>query len=540
MNGGEVTVAGSDDLKSPLLPVVHNDEPFERQTVGQQLRTIFTPKNCYIALGPLLCAVVCLCVDLGGDDTTTARNMLGVLVWMFAWWLTEAVPMPITSMTPLFLFPLFGISAADDVANSYMDDVISLVLGSFILALAVEHYNIHRRLALNITLVFCVEPLNAPLLLLGICATTAFVSMWMHNVAAAVMMMPVATGILQRLPSSSSSTEVVPPAVGKFCRAVVLGVIYSAAVGGMSTLTGTGVNLILVGMWKSYFPEADPISFSQWFFFGFPLALCIFVVLWCILCVMYCPKGAGQALSPYLHKSHLRRELDLLGPMNFAEKMVLAVFGGLVVLWMTRNITDDIPGWGRIFDGRAGDGTVSVMMATLLFIIPSKIKKGEKLMDWSKCKKLPWNIVLLLGAGFAIADGVRTSGLAEVLSKGLVFLETAPYWAIAPMVCLIAATITEFTSNNATTTLLVPLLIEIAKTMGIHPLLLMVPGAIGAQFAFLLPTGTPSNVVGFTTGHIEIKDMMKTGLPLKIAGTIFLSILMPTLGAYVFASKGGV
>ncbi|ESQ39907.1 hypothetical protein EUTSA_v10000848mg [Eutrema salsugineum] len=532
----------SDDPKSPLLPVVHNDdEPCERQSVGQHLRTIFTPKNCYIALGPLLCAVVCLCARLGGDETTTARNMLGVLVWMFAWWLTEAVPMPITSMSPLFLFPIFGISAADDVASSYMDDVIALVLGSFILALAVEHYNIHRRLALNITSVFCVEPLNAPLLLLGICATTAFVSMWMHNVAAAVMMMPVATGILQRLPSSSSSSsEVVPPAVGKFCRAVVLGVIYSASVGGMSTLTGTGVNLILVGMWKSYFPEADPISFSQWFFFGLPLALCIFFVLWGILCVLYCPKGSGKALSPYLHKAHLRRELDMLGPMSFAEKMVLSVFGGLVVLWMTRNITDDIPGWGCIFNGRAGDGTASVMMATLLFIIPNNIKKGEKLMDWGKCKKLPWNIVLLLGAGFAIADGVRTSGLAEVLSKGLVFLETAPYWAIAPTVCLISATITEFTSNNATTTLLVPLLIEIAKTMRIHPLLLMVPGAIGSQFAFLLPTGTPSNVVGFTTGHIEIKDMIKTGLPLKIAGTAFLSVLMPTLGAYVFASKGGV
>ncbi|KAF3505048.1 hypothetical protein F2Q69_00041823 [Brassica cretica] len=364
--------------------------------------------------------------------------------------------------------------------------------------------------------------------------------MWMHNVAAVVMMMPVATGILQRLPSSSSSTEMVPPAVGKFCRAMVLGVIYSAAVGGMSTLTGTGVNLILVGMWKSYFPEADPISFSQWFFFGFPLALCIFVTLWGILCVMYCPNGSGKALSPYLHKSHLKRELEMLGPMSFAEKMVLSVFGGLVVLWMTRNITEDIPGWGCIFDGRAGDGTVSVMMATLLFIIPNNIKKGEKLMDWDKCKKLPWNIVLLLGAGFAIADGVRTSGLAEVLSKGLVFLETAPYWAIAPTVCLIAATITEFTSNNATTTLLVPLLTEIAKTMRIHPLLLMVPGAIGAQFAFLLPTGTPSNIVGFTTGHIEIKDMIKTGLALKIAGTAFLSVLMPTLGAYIFASKAGV
>ncbi|CAF2041878.1 tonoplast dicarboxylate transporter [Brassica napus] len=539
MECGHVSLEESDILKSPLLPVVHNEEPHEQQTVAQHLQTIFTPKNCYIALGPLLCSVVCLCVRLG-DDTTTARNMLGVLVWIFAWWLTEAVPMPITSMSPLFLFPLFGITSADDVASSYMDDVISLVLGSFILALAVEHYNIHRRLALNITLVFCVEPLNAPLLLLGICATTAFVSMWMHNVAAVVMMMPVATGILQRLPSSSSSTEMVPPAVGKFCRAMVLGVIYSAAVGGMSTLTGTGVNLILVGMWKSYFPEADPISFSQWFFFGFPLALCIFVTLWGILCVMYCPNGSGKALSPYLHKSHLKRELEMLGPMSFAEKMVLSVFGGLVVLWMTRNITEDIPGWGCVFDGRAGDGTVSVMMATLLFIIPNNIKKGEKLMDWDKCKKLPWNIVLLLGAGFAIADGVRTSGLAEVLSKGLVFLETAPYWAIAPTVCLIAATITEFTSNNATTTLLVPLLIEIAKTMRIHPLLLMVPGAIGAQFAFLLPTGTPSNIVGFTTGHIEIKDMIKTGLALKIAGTVFLSVLMPTLGAYIFASKAGV
>ncbi|CDY25958.1 BnaC09g20290D [Brassica napus] len=487
MDCGHVSLEESDKLKSPLLPVVHNEEPREQQTVGQHLQTIFTPTNCYIALGPLLCAVVCLCVRLSGDDKTTARNMLGVLVWIFAWWLTEAVPMPITSMSPLFLFPLFGITSSDDVASSYMDDVIALVLGSFILALAVEHYNIHRRLALNITLVFCVEPLNAPLLLLGICATTAFVSMWMHNVAAVVMMMPVATGILQRLPSSSSSTEMVPPAVGKFCRAMVLGVIYSAAVGGMSTLTGT-----------------------------------------------------GKALSPYLHKSHLKRELEMLGPMSFAEKMVLSVFGGLVVLWMTRNITEDIPGWGCIFDGRAGDGTVSVMMATLLFIIPNNIKKGEKLMDWDKCKKLPWNIVLLLGAGFAIADGVRTSGLAEVLSKGLVFLETAPYWAIAPTVCLIAATITEFTSNNATTTLLVPLLIEIAKTMRIHPLLLMVPGAIGAQFAFLLPTGTPSNIVGFTTGHIEIKDMIKTGLALKIAGTAFLSVLMPTLGAYIFASKAGV
>ena len=151
-------------------------------------------------------------------------------------------------------------------------------------------------------------------------------------------------------------------------------------------------------------------------------------------------------------------------------------------------------------------------------------------MDWNKCKKLPWNIILLLGAGFAIADGVRTSGLAEILSRALDFLEKAPYLTIAPAVCLISSIITEFTSNNATCTLVVPLLIQIAKPMNVHPLLLMVPGAIGAQFAFLLPTGTASNIVGFSTGHIEMSDMLKVGFPLKIVGLAVLSLLMPSLG----------
>ncbi|KAK4439434.1 Tonoplast dicarboxylate transporter [Sesamum alatum] len=519
-----------DDPKAPLLPL--HDPIHRSQSFDSFIRSIFTLKNFFVLLGPVLCAVVCLWVKLN-DGQDSSRNMLAVLAWMFTWWMTEAVPMPITSMAPLFLFPLFGIASADDVAHSYMDDVISLVLGSFILALAVEHYNIHRRLALNITLLFCGDPLNPPVLLLGICATTAFVSMWMHNVAAAVMMMPVATGILQRLPTGPTQSILVT----NFCKAVVLGVTYSAAVGGMSTLTGTGVNLILVGMWKSYFPEAGPISFSTWLFFGFPLALLIFIALWAILCLLYCKKGSSQALSAYLDKAHLKRELDLLGPMAFAEKMILAIFSMLIVLWMTRNITDDIPGWGSLFNGRAGDGTASVMMATLLFIIPNKKQPGEKLMDWNKCKKLPWGIILLLGAGFAIADGVRTSGLADVLSKMLDFLEKAPYWAIAPAVCLISSTITEFTSNNATTTLVVPLLIQIAQTMHRHPLLLMIPGAIGAQFAFLLPTGTPSNIVGFSTGHIEINDMLITGTPLKIAGILVLSVLMPTLGAYVFGAN---
>ncbi|KAF4399535.1 hypothetical protein G4B88_022618 [Cannabis sativa] len=497
-----------DDPKNPLLPVII-DHPIQRPAESFQfsLQSILTPKNVFILLGPLLCAVICLCVKL--DGPTSSRNMLAVLAWIFVWWMTEAVPMPITSMAPLFLFPLFGICSSDDVAHSYMDDVIAL----FHLALAVEHYKHSQKIS-----------------------TQPFVSMWMHNVAAALLMMPVATGILQRFPTGSAQS----PLVNKFCRAVVLGVIYSAAIGGISTLTGTGVNLILVGMWRSYFPEQNPISFNTWSFFAFPLALVIFFALWVILCCLYIRRGSSQALSAYLDRDHLKRELQLLGPMSFAEKVVLAVFSMLVVLWMTRRLTDDIPGWGALFNGRAGDGTVSVMMATLLFIIPNKKKPGEKLMDWNKCKKLPWNIILLLGAGFAIADGVKTSGLAEILSKALDFLEKAPYWGIAPAVCLISSLITEFMSNNATTTLVIPILIQIAKSMHVHPLLFMIPGSIGAQFSYLLPTSTPSNIVGFSTGHIEMVDMIKTGLPLKIVGIAVMSILMPTLGAYVFGTDRAI
>ncbi|KAL0919433.1 hypothetical protein M5K25_011527 [Dendrobium thyrsiflorum] len=516
-----------DDPKAPLLPL---QKPPDNSNYS--FKSIFNKNNICILLGPLSCLIIFFFIDLG-PGRQSSRNMLAVLAWVFLWWLTGAVPMAVTSMAPLFLFPLFGLAKADEVAKSYMDDIIALVLGSFILALAVEHYNIHRRLALNITSFFCGDPVNPPLLLLGICSTSAFVSMWMHNTPAAMMMIPVATGILQRFPTG----EDVHPDVRKFCKGVVLGVIYAVAVGGMSTLTGTGVNLILVGMWESYFPQEKPISFSSWFLFGFPLALLIFFALWAILCLFYCSKGSAKVLSSYLDREHLKRELESLGPMAFAEKMVLAVFGALVLLWMTRKMTNDVPGWGALFDGRVGDGTVSVMMATLLFVIPNKKNEGEKLMDWNKCKKLHWNIILLLGGSFAIADGVRTSGLTDVLSENLKFLEAAPYLAIAPLACLVSGTVTEFTTNNAATSLVVPLLIELAQSMKVHPLLLMIPGAIGAQFAFLLPTSTPSNIVGFTTGHIEIKDMIKTGIPLKIAGIAALSLLMPTLGALVFETS---
>ncbi|KAF7036283.1 hypothetical protein CFC21_046995 [Triticum aestivum] len=521
-----------EDVSTPLLPLRDDGRADGRSCSA--LSSLLANKYLAIAAGPLASALICAFVDFG-HGRGAARNMLGALAWVFIWWLTDAVPLGVASMAPLFLFPAFGISSSDAVAKAYMDDVISLVLGSFILALAIEHYNIHRRLALNITSLFCGDPVRPPLLLLGICGTTMFISMWIHNTPCTVMMMPVATGILQRFPrGQAASSSADAHEVRRFSKAVVLGVMYASTIGGMSTLTGTGANIILVGMWSTYFPEQRPITFSSWMSFGFPVALVLFAALWVTLCLMYCSSNTGRALSAYLDRTHLRRELSLLGPMAFAEKMVLAIFGGLIVLWMTRSLTNDIPGWGVLFHGKVGDGTVTIMMTTLLFIIPNGKGGGEKLMDWGKCRKLQWNIILLLGAGFAIAEGFKASGLTDILSEGLGFLRGAPPLVIAPVACVFSAAITEFTSDDAATTLVLPLLAELGKTIGVHPLLLMVPGTVGAQLSYLLPTASPPNVVGFGTGYITIKDMVLTGIPIKVVGVATLAVLLPTLGSVVF------
>ncbi|CAN6211088.1 unnamed protein product [Urochloa humidicola] len=532
--------SSSEDVTRPLLLPVHDDVPTRGRSCCScsGLRSVLSNKYLAVASGPAACALVCAMGDLGGHPA--ARNMLGVLAWVFLWWITDAVPLAVASMAPLFLFPAFGISSADDVARAYMDDVISLVLGSFILALAIEHYSIHRRLALNITSLFCGDPVKPHLLLLGIIGTTVFISMWIHNTACTVMMIQVATGILQRFPRDQLEGGGGARELQRFSKALVLGITFASTIGGMATLTGTGANIILVGMWSTYFPEQRPITFSSWMSFGLPMALVLSLALWATLCLMYCTKKTGRVLSDYLDRSHLRRELSLMGPMAFAEKMVLAVFGALIVLWMTRSLTDDIPGWAVLFDGKVGDGTVTILMTTLLFIIPSGKNDGEKLMDWGKCRKLQWHIILLLGAGFAIADGFKSSGLTDILSSGLGFLKGAPALAIAPAACVFSGLITEFTSDDATTTLVLPLLAELGKSIGVHPLLLMVPGTVGAQLSYLLPTATPGNVVGFGTGYITIKDMVVTGLPIKLFGVAALTVLMSTLGSLVFGMESRV
>lgn len=564
-----------------------------------------THKNTISILsGPVVGILIWQFVNIDGDDGGKAGTMIAVMSWVFIWWVLEAIPIAITALAPLFLLPFLEIRTASEVSKSYMNDTIFLLIGSFILAAAVEHYNLHKRMALKMLVGLGGKRMDPWLLLLGFCVGPAFVSMWIHNTAAAVMMMPVGIGVLQKAESSiqphsaedhvehngkqvksrdsaalpeSESTCVdvdveqgdVKVAVGvaernassfceeeeqkakaerpraeeerkhvlNFSKAVVLAIAYAATLGGMSTLTGTGVNLILAGLYESAFPEAAPITYMQWMLFGFPLAFVMLMFLWLLLCFWFCPRSSVTSIADSLHHSHVQEELASLGPMTFAEIMVLVVFGTLVILWLTKSIGTNIGGWSDLFDDYPGNGTVSVLMATTLFIIPSRRRVGEKLMDWSKSKSIPWGIILLLGGGFALADGMSASGLSSVISAELDFLQAAPYVLITPVIAILTGIMTEFTSNNSTATIFVTLVAQVATSIGRHPLFLMVPAAVGSQFSFMLPIATPPNAVGYAAGYVSSLDMLAIGFILKFVGILLLSVFMPTLGALVFKTN---
>ncbi|KAJ7107191.1 hypothetical protein O6H91_Y574500 [Diphasiastrum complanatum] len=589
-------MAGS-DLRRPLIETSQANKSIGKvhgvSFVRTSLRIIhciqtFLKKHGHsiaIALGPLAAALVLAFVTINsqGQHNRTIVAMLAVLIWMIIWWVTEAVPTAITSLLPLLLYPVLCIQNANAVAASYMNDTISLFIGSFILALAVERYQVHRRLALTTLLLIGGKKMDPRLLLLGFFIGPAFVSMWISNTATSIMMMPIAVGMLQKLqatfaehraneagsseslvvddlqktdggftglgiiqdvevnnskiasPPEESKPEELPHDLKVFGRGVVLGVTYAIEIGGLTTLTGTGTNLVLTGIWSSRFPNAPPVTFFQWFLFAFPLGVILLIICYVLICVIYCPPSVVPTISRSFKRSTIQEEIDLLGPMSFAEKAVLGLFGVLIVLWMTRDFSGTMPGWGVwLTGGLAGDGTASIFMAIPLFIIPNKRVPGEKLMSWKHCKNFPWDIVLLLGGGFAIADGISKSGLSAWMTQHLVFLHSAPYLLMVPMVCLFVGITTEFVSNASTATIFLPLLIPVALSGHIHPLFYLVPATITASYCFMLPIGTPPNAVAYATGYTRMIDMISTGFILKVVSILVLSAMMPSLGPIVF------
>jgi len=484
-------------------------------------------KQIMLIAAPLISLMIILFADLdpGNSKVTT---MFAIAFLMAAWWITEPVPLAITALLPVALFPLLGVVDGKTVSALYFNHVIFLFIGGFLMAFAMERWNLHRRIALRILILFGVSPGR---ILMGFMLSTTFISMWMSNTATAMMMVPIAFSIILKLEESLGKEK-----VGKFSIGLLLAVAYSASIGGITTLVGTPPNLSLVRISAIIFPKMPEISFADWFIFALPVTILLFFSAWLILYLMYKPKQSWENITI----NDFRNEYKLLGKAKQEEKIVFVLFGLLIFLWIFRSeiVIQSlvIPGWEKLFahPGYINDGTVAILFALFLFIIPSKTQKGEKLMNWETASKIPWGIVLLFGGGFALAQGFVDSGLSVWFGEQLAGLgDVQPIVLTFANVTLISL-LTELTSNVATTEMILPILAGLASVIKLNPLLLMIPATLAASMAFMLPVATPPNAIIFGTNRIRIIDMVKTGFMLNTISIIIITLVMYFWGTIVF------
>lgn len=460
---------------------------------------------------------------------------LAVALLMAVWWVSEAIPLAVTSLLPVILFPLLGVMNGKDVSSTYFNHVIFLFIGGFIVAIAMQKWNLHKRIALKILMYTGVSPAR---ILLGFMLATAFLSMWISNTATCMMMVPILLSIIQKLEDSIGEK-----ALGKYSTGLLLGVAYSASIGGIATLVGTPPNLSFVRIFQIMFPEAPEISFASWMAFALPLTISFFIFVWLYLYLIYRPKTKKWAK---ISKDSFKIQYKELGPMSREEKYILIDFILLAVLWLSRSSISignfTLPGWSNIFSSPSfiNDGTVAIAMAVLLFLIPSKNKPGEKLMTWKAATGIPWHIVLLFGGGFALASGFKESGLSLWFGEQLSWVVNIHPFFIILIICLVMTFLTELTSNTATTEMLLPVLAGLAVTTQINPLLFMLPATLSASMAFMLPVATPPNAIIFGTNRINMMDMARTGLVLNILGAIVITLITYFLGETIFGIESGV
>lgn len=479
-------------------------------------------------LTPLVSLSIILFADLKpGEPAVT--NTMAVALLMAVWWITEAVPLAVTSLLPVALFPILGIMDARIVSATYFNTVIFLFMGGFIIALAMQRWDLHRRIALKILQVTGVSPGR---ILFGFMFSTAFLSMWISNTATAMMMMPILISIIDKLEEAIGEKQIKDYSVG-----LLLGVAYGASIGGIATLVGTPPNLSFVRIFHIYFPIAPEISFASWLLFALPVAVILFICTWILLYFMYKPKKHNWA---NISRNTFKEQLHALGPIRYEEKIVLTVFILVAILWIFRLDLDfgfiKIPGWSGLFPKSSfpDDGTVAVFMAILLFILPSKTAGSKRIMNWETASKIPWHIILLFGGGFALATGIKESGLSGWIGEQLIFIADFNPVLVILSICLIITFLTELTSNTATTEMILPILAGIAISTNINPLLLMLPATLSASMAFMLPVATPPNAIVFGTNRITIAQMAKTGIILNLVGAVVITLMTYFLGMVVF------
>jgi len=457
-----------------------------------------------LVTGPLLFLLL-LIVPRPEGMTSPARAVAAVAALMAVWWISEAIPIPATALLPIVLFPLLGVMTAADVTRPYAHHLIFLFLGGFLIALSMERWQLHRRLALHIVQRVGTGPDR---LVLGFMLATAFLSMWVSNTATTMMMVTIALAVLKHTGGNPSSE-------GGFGTALMLGIAYAASIGGVATLIGTPPNAILAGVMESTLKIH--IGFAGWMLFAFPLSVLMLFFTWWYLTHRVCRL---DSLPDTETGAELAKEVEEMGVMSRAEWSVALVFAAVAALWITHGLID----WRPL--KQLKDSTIAMGGALLLFILPSGERCGGFLLDWQTAARLPWDVLLLFGGGFALAAGFSESGLTGYLARQLNGLAGLPVWLILGLVSLMVTFLTELTSNTATASLLLPLMVALAEAVGVRPAGLMVAAALSASCAFMLPVATPPNAIVFSSRCITVPQMARAGLTLNLVGALLITLFV--------------
>ena len=482
-----------------------------------------------LVLGPLLFLLVWM-MDLDPAHPEVTR-MAAVAVLMAVMWVTEAIPLAATSLLPVICYPLLGIMKGKAAAGVYFNSTIFLFMGGFLIALAMERWNLHKRIALFVVKTIGGGPAR---IVFGFMMASAFLSMWISNTATAVMMLPIALSIVLKMEEQFGKDD-----AKTFALPLLLGIAYAASMGGAATLVGTPPNLVLTRTFEQLFPTAPSISFGTWMVMALPLAFVMIGVIWLLLTQVF-----------YRTPSHVRvdqgvveKEYKALGPISSEEKKVLIVFAMTALLWIFRKDLNlgftVVPGWASLlpFKGMVDDGTVAITMAITLFFLPTTRKDANTptLLDADVFTKLPWGIILLFGGGFALAKGFQVSGLSVFIGNKLQVLEGTSTVAMISTICGTLTFLTELTSNTATTQMILPILSSIAVAMKINPLMLLIPATLSASCAFMMPIATPPNAIVFSSGRIKMIEMVRAGILINFIGVVVITAVFLVFGVTVFA-----
>ncbi|MFA9426830.1 DASS family sodium-coupled anion symporter [Natronorubrum sp. A-ect3] len=529
------TAAGADSSTS----AADEDEP-----------DVLTRENLGLLVGPL--AFVIVYVGTPFAIPSDANAVLAGTLWIAIWWMTEAVPIPVTSLLPVALFPLTDVGTVADATTPYADPIIFLLLGGFLLALAIEYWDLHRRIALTIVNLVGASPGR---LLFGFMLATAVLSMWISNTATAMMMVPIGTAVVTQYvtiqepdgggqaetadddttaehrdnpnqEATMATAESVPDPEdlprSRFGIALLLGIAYGASIGGAATIIGSPPNAVFAGVAGASL--GVDIGFFDWMLFALPASAILLVATWYLLLVLLRPERVPESGI----EDVVQAELEAMGALGRGERRVLSVFAIVAGGWILRPFLLEpiVPA--------LTDETIAIIGAILLFVVPVNLREREFLLEWEAVADLPWGVLLLLGAGFSIANAFQLSGLDELIANALAVFADVRLIVLLLIIAGVVVFLTEINSNTATATVFIPIMIGLGATLGIDPLGLMALTALSASFAFMLPVATPPNAIVFGAGYLTIPDMVRIGIWLNLLGIGVTALLTFLWFPFVF------